>query len=141
MDKPLTPTLIQYLFGVAEILKTKQVARVRDIAEVCRVTGASVCNAMSRLAHQGYVHYRTREYITLTEKGRTQARLFEERCQVAERLLVELLHITPALAGKEARQLALCLSEETFCSIRLRLGAKDDISHPDAVWLSSHELK
>ncbi len=108
---------MNYLEGIAAILKEKQVARVRDIAAICKVKVPSACNALGRLSRLGYIHYKTGEYITLTATGLSITKKMEKRQQTIERFLFDILHMEADNAEQEARSLSLFISDQFYESI------------------------
>jgi len=70
----LTRSLEDYLETIYILIRDRKVARVKDIAAARDVKMSSVTPAMHRLDDLGYIVYRQREFIELTEKGEKLAR-------------------------------------------------------------------
>ena len=98
----LTVALEDYLETIYELIRDKQVARVRDIANIRKVKPGSVTPAMKRLADLDLVDYSQREYIRLTPKGLIEARKIFSKHKLLNRLFSELLRLPPEEAQKNA---------------------------------------
>ena len=98
----LTPALEDYLETIYQLVRTRKVARVKDIARARNVKAGSVSPAMRRLAALGLVKYRQREYIDLTPEGEVEARRVVSRHSVLHRLFHEVLRMDSDAADREA---------------------------------------
>jgi len=100
-----------YLETIYEILRTRKVARVRDIAETMGVRPASVTPAMKRLADKHLITYAKREYIELTEEGMTLARSTLAKHKLLARFFTDILGVKSDTAQRDA-----CLMEHHLSS-------------------------
>lgn len=92
--------------------ESNPVARVRDLAERLQVKSPSVVRAMQRLAEQGLVNYRRREFVTLTEHGKEKAQGLDQRHHVIEQFLKLALGMTENDAHEDAWKLRNELSHK-----------------------------
>jgi len=98
----LTPALEDYLETILELVQTRKIARVRDIADARSVKAGSVSPAMRRLADLGLIRYHQREYIDLTETGQEEAQRVMARHRVLRRFFAEVLRMDADAADREA---------------------------------------
>jgi len=109
----LTGSLEDYLETIYLLIRDRKVARVKDIAQARDVKMSSVTPAMHRLAELGFVVYRQREFIELTEKGEEVARKTMARHDLLVRFFHEFLRVSPENADKDACAIEHILSDET----------------------------
>ncbi len=110
----LTESLEDYLEIIYRLQHTKRVARVRDIAKEKNVKNSSVTSALNRLAKEGLVHYKAREFVDLTEVGREFAFRLHQRHTFLKRFLVDLLQVDPQTAEQDACQMEHAISVITL---------------------------
>jgi DtxR family Mn-dependent transcriptional regulator len=109
----LTGSLEDYLETIYLLIRDRKVARVKDIAEARDVRMASVTPAMRRLADLGYIIYRQREFIELTEKGEQVARKTMARHDLLVRFFRDVLRVSPENAENDACSMEHLLSDES----------------------------
>lgn len=105
----ITPALEDYLETIFEIISSKGVARVKDIAAIRNVKPGSVSPALKRLSESGYIIYNQGEFVTLTEKGSEIAVKTITRHKLLYRFLVDILHVDIENAERDA-----CLMEHSL---------------------------
>jgi len=110
----LTESLEDYLEIIFRLLLSNKVARVRDIAKAKNVQTSSVSSALTRLAREGLVEYKVREYVDLTEEGRAFAFRVHQRHVFLKRFLVDLLQVDPETAEVDACAMEHAISVETL---------------------------
>ncbi len=110
----LTESLEDYLEIIYQLLQTNKVARVRDIALAKDVKTSSVTSALNRLAKEGLVDYRAREYVDLTDAGREFAFRIYQRHLFLKRFLTELLQVDEATAEQDACSMEHFISVTTL---------------------------
>jgi len=110
----LTDALEDYLAIIFRLLLTNKVARVRDIAKAKNVQTSSVSSALTRLAKEGLVEYKVREYVDLTEEGRAFAFRVHQRHIFLKRFLVDLLQVDPETAEVDACAMEHVISIDTL---------------------------
>lgn len=98
----LSRSLEDYLETVFELVRDRQVARVKDIAEARGVKAGSVTPAMRRLADLGLVRHLRREAIELTPRGEEVARQVLSRHHLLARLFEEILDLPAVEAERVA---------------------------------------
>ena len=108
----ISETQEDYLETIYEILRTRKVARVRDIAETMGVRPASVTPAMKRLADKNLITYAKREYIELTEEGRDLARSTMAKHKLLARFFTDILGVESDTAQQDACFMEHHLSSE-----------------------------
>jgi DtxR family transcriptional regulator, Mn-dependent transcriptional regulator len=107
----ISGSLEDYLETIFRILGNSAVARVRDIADKMEVNPASVTPAMKRLAEMELVEYSKRNYITLTERGLSEARRIYTRHRLLSKFLSEVLGADPQDADSDACSMEHHLSD------------------------------
>lgn len=110
----LSESLEDYLEIILQLQQEKRVARVRDIAARKKVSNASVSNALSRLARDGYVLHEAHEFVELTERGAELARRVLRRHEFLERFLRDILLVSPERAEADACAIEHHVSAETL---------------------------
>jgi len=99
---PLSSTQEDYLEAISNLLATKGVARVRDVARRQKVRKSSVSSALRCLADKGLVNYEPYEVISLTPRGRKVAREITRRHDVIRRFLEDVLRVDSEKADVNA---------------------------------------
>jgi DtxR family Mn-dependent transcriptional regulator len=110
----LTPALEDYLETIYDLVRTRKVARVKDIAAARDVKAGSVSPAMRRLADLGLIRYHQREYIDLTEAGEVAARRVMSRHRILQRFFREVLRMEEGAADREACSIEHNLSNDAM---------------------------
>jgi len=110
----LSESLEDYLETIFRLLQKQKVARVRDIANAQDVKTSSVVSALQRLAREGLVEYRAREYVDLTAKGRQLAFRLYQRHNFLKRFLTDFLQVDPETAEKDACSIEHAISVLTL---------------------------
>ncbi len=110
----ITESLWDYLEIIFRLIAEKKVARVKDIAKEKGVSMASVNGAMKRLAEEGLINYKAREYIEFTAEGEQQARRMVLRHEFLTRFLTDILLVPGEIAEEDACAIEHHLSLETL---------------------------
>ncbi len=113
-DGPITESLEDYLETIYELIRDKQVARVKDIAKIRNVRMASVSPAMHRLRDLDLIVYNQREFIQLTPKGEQVARKVIAHHEILRRFLRDFLHVDKKIAEQDACQIEHHISDQTI---------------------------
>jgi len=92
----------EYLEALYLLYINKRIIRLKDLAERLNVKPASIVGYLEKLSQGGYVDYRKREYIKLTEKGFRAARKIYKRHIIIRKFLETLLDIPGELADEDA---------------------------------------
>ena len=113
MTTTLTPSLEDYLETIYLLQQNgAREARVRDIAADRSVKASSVTPALKRLAELGYLSYEQREFIRLTEQGKTAARRVYARHVLLFQFFHDILGMEENAAREEACGMEHALSDE-----------------------------
>ncbi len=110
----LTESLEDYLEVIFRLLQSQKVVRVRDIARVKSVKTSSVISALQRLDREGLLDYRQREYVDLTEEGRSLGFRLYQRHTFLKRFLTDFLQVDPEAAERDACLIEHSISVETL---------------------------
>ena len=117
----ISESLEDYLEVIHHLVAEKRVARVRDIAGRKGVKMSSVVGALRRLSTAGFVVYRARDFVEMTEQGEDLARRLVARHEFLTQFFVDLLGVEPGIAEEEACSVEHVLSPDTVVRLR-RLG-------------------
>lgn len=104
-DHRLTSSQEDYLEAIWDLVRQDGSARVRDIAERLAVAMPSVTVALKALASRGLVEYEPYQQVTLTRRGKGQARRITRRHEVLRGFLVEVLDVDDPVAEANACRL------------------------------------
>lgn len=110
----LSESLEDYLEIILQLQQEKRVARVRDIASRKGVSNASVSNALSRLARDGFVLHEAREFVELTDRGMELARRVLHRHAFLISFLRDVLQVSEDTAEADACAIEHHVSAETL---------------------------
>ncbi|ADB57227.1 metal-dependent transcriptional regulator [Archaeoglobus profundus] len=106
-----------YLEAIYELCREKGFTRVKDIAERLNVKPATVSEMLEKLSKGGYIIYRKRLFVALTEKGRKVARDVRERREILVKFLTAL-GIPKDIAEKDACTIEHVLHSETVKQLK-----------------------
>ena len=101
MTTDLSASLEDYIEAIFHIAKSKDGARVKEIARRLDVKKGSVTGALHSLADRGFINYTPYDVVTLTEKGRQAAGDVVLRHRTLSDFFVKVLSI-PADEADEA---------------------------------------
>jgi DtxR family Mn-dependent transcriptional regulator len=107
----LSSSLEDYLEAIFQIVREKQAARAKDIADRLSVGRSSVTGALKALAERELVNYAPYDIITLTDKGRTAAEEIVRKHEVLRDFFVKVLSIDESEADAAACKLEHAISE------------------------------
>lgn len=111
---PLSSSLEDYLEAIFHIVREKQAARAKDIADRLSVGRSSVTGALKALSERDLVNYAPYDIITLTDKGRTVAEEIVRKHEVLREFFVKVLSIEEGEADAAACKLEHTISETVF---------------------------
>lgn len=114
MVKKLSPNMEMYLKTILRLDEGTSSVRVKDIAEALGVTMPSVSEALGTLKSKGLVLHPSYGEVKLSAKGRRLAVGVNERFEVLQRFLVEVLKVKESVAEHEACEIEHVLGEDTF---------------------------
>lgn len=132
----LSPSLEDYLEIIFQLQQQGKVARVREIARLKDVKAASVSVALKRLAREGMVHHKAREFVELTERGVTLARKISERHEFLRRFLREILLIDAEVAEADACAIEHQISTQTLERMACFFQYLSSATEAEPAWLT-----
>jgi len=113
-EQNLSQTQEDYLKIILDLIGSKHVARIKEIALRKNVSMPTVTEAMHKLAHDGLINYSAHEFIELTTQGEQAAHQMTARHQFLKYFLQEILNIPAEIAHNEACLLEHHLSATTL---------------------------
>ncbi len=113
-EKPLTPTMEDYLETIFNLGKKKRNIRVRDIAKKLGVKMSTVTNMLKTLSQKGLIEYEKYEYLELTGKGSDVGNNIDQRHQILRRFLTDILKIDFDQADEDACKMEHAVSPSTL---------------------------
>jgi DtxR family Mn-dependent transcriptional regulator len=114
----LSPSMEDYLEAVLALIRTGQVARVRDIAGRLGVGMSSVSRALRALGAKGLVNYDPYQVVTLTDEGRRLGESVDRRHAVLGEFLTDVLGVAPAVAQANACRIEHAIDDEVLERLR-----------------------
>jgi len=91
-----------YLKIILDLINSRRVARVKEIAQRKNVSMPTVTEAMRKMAQDGLINYSAHEFIDLTTQGEQAAQMMTARHQFLRLFLEEILSIPSETANTEA---------------------------------------
>lgn len=107
--KSLSASLEDYLEAIFVLTGKAKVARSRDIADMLKVSRASVTGALRALKEKELINYKPYGYITLTDAGRSAAMEVDKKHHILKSFFTDVL----AVKGETA-QSAACKAEHVL---------------------------
>ena len=114
----LTASQEDYLEAILGLISNTGNARVRDIAERLDVANSSVTVALRSLAKRGLVNYEPYELVTLSDRGRAQARRVRRRHQELSDFLTGVLGVDEQTADASACAMEHAVGDGVMHSLR-----------------------
>ncbi len=106
-----------YLEAIYELCNRRGFTRVKEIAEKLKVKPATVSEMLEKLSKEGYVIYRKRLFVTLTDKGKEVARDVKERREILVKFLTTL-GVPRNIAEEDACTIEHVLHPETVKQLK-----------------------
>ncbi len=103
-----------YLEAMYKLQQKGKMVRVRDLAKMLGVKPPTVIEELKHLSQQGYIEYKKREYIKLTEKGERIAKAILRRHKILREFLKEILMVPEEVAEEDACYMEHGLHEITL---------------------------
>jgi len=122
-----------YLKTIYNLESKNGAARTGDIAKVLKITPGSVTNTLEVLEGKGLVAREPYKGVKLTEEGRALALSVFRRHRLAEKLLMDVLHVDWAQSHEEACRLEHSISEQVANSIQKTLGNPQTCPHGNPI--------
>ena len=101
----VSASLENYLEAIFHIIKEKQAARAKDIAQRLQLKGSSVTRALRVLAERDLINYAPYDIITLTPKGKRIAKDVVNRHETLSKFFTKVLLLDEGTAEKSACEL------------------------------------
>jgi len=118
---PYGKRLEDCLEAIYILQKKKKVVRVRDLAAMLHVRPSTVVGFLDRLVKGGYIEYKKREFIKLTQKGeKVASRIYEDHIKLKE-FLRKVLMLPDDIAEEDACYIEHGVHRETMSRISLFL--------------------
>ena len=117
MTKILTSGLEDYVEAIFLLQLEKGVARVKDVAQMLKVTKASVVGALKILQDKGLIVHEKYGYIELTQKGILKAEEIYRKHKNLCSFFTEILKVDLEQAEKDACGIEHHISERTLRSL------------------------
>jgi Mn-dependent DtxR family transcriptional regulator len=102
-----------YLEAICVLSKSNGAVRSIDVAKYLAVTKPSTFKAMQILADAGYITKENYGTINLTPSGQKVANGILEKHNALRKLLVDVLHVSPENAERDACSIEHIISDET----------------------------
>jgi len=106
-----------YLEAIYELCKKEGFTRVKEIAESLNVKPSTVSEMLDKLSREGYVVYRKRLYVSLTDKGKKVAKMVKERRETLVKFL-KTLGVPEDIAKTDACTIEHVLHRETVNQLK-----------------------
>ncbi len=106
-----------YLEAIYELCKEKGFTRVKDIAASLNVKPPTVSEMLEKLSKEGYIVYRKRLYVSLTDKGKEVAKMVKERRKTLVKFL-KTLGVPEDIAETDACTIEHVLHAETVNQLK-----------------------
>ena len=116
-NKPYSESLEDYLEAIF-VFGGENVKSI-DLAKHLNVSRASVNRAVNTLIDKGLVNKELYGEISLTEKGKTTSRRVLRKHKILRRFLIDVLHVSPEVADREACGIEHVISEDTANKIEI----------------------
>ncbi|RLI85973.1 MAG: metal-dependent transcriptional regulator [Archaeoglobales archaeon] len=123
-----------YLEAIYELCKNRGFARVKEIAVYLNVRPATVSEMLEKLSREGYVIYRKRLFVALTEKGKEVAMDVRERRETLVKFLTAL-GIPKDIAERDACTIEHILHPETVKQLKNFVKFIEDCPAVSPKWL------
>ena len=114
MNKKLSPNMEMYLKTILRLGFDNNPVRVKAIAESMGITMPSVSEALRTLKTKGLVLHPTYGEVKLSVRGRRLAEGVNDRFEVLQRFLVDILQVDESVAALEACEIEHVVGKGTY---------------------------
>ncbi|MCZ6767273.1 MAG: metal-dependent transcriptional regulator [bacterium] len=114
MVKKLSSNMEMYLKTILRLGNRGGAVRVKDIAAKMEVTMPSVSEALRTLKTKGLVLHPSYGEVKLSARGRRVAEGVNDRFEILQRFLVEVLQVDERTAAHEACEIEHVVGDDTF---------------------------
>ena len=122
MDRPISPSMEDYLETIHLLGIERGNVRVKDIAIRMRISRASVSGAMNHLEKQGLVSHPRYNGVRLTAEGIGRAEAIYERHRIIRHFLKDILGLAEDVADRDACRIEHNIGPETFLRMKRFVG-------------------
>ncbi len=137
MSRILSETLEMYLKTILILERSYSPVRVKQIADERGVSAASVTEAIGTLQERGLILHKAYQGVRLSAEGRRVAEKIENRFEVLQHFLTDVLGVDPAIGRRDACEIEHVASAETMDRLEAflayvahcRLNVSEVISH------------
>lgn len=127
--KKISRSLEDYLEAIHILIEQHDVARASGIAELLKVSRASVTGALKNLSELGLINYSPYSLISLTDKGIALGENIHHRHTVLKKFFIDVLSLPSPDAEEAACSIEHSVNEDILQ--RLILLGKTFDEHPD----------
>lgn len=117
----MTQSLEDYLEVIGNLNNENNNPRVKDIAEILKVSKPSVHTALHQLEDRGMITHEHYGAIRMTETGVLRYHEIKHRHDTLKAYLIQILHVSEKNAEHDACDMEHRLSEETFSKFEAAL--------------------
>lgn len=141
--KELTESLEKYLLAIYEIAKTKDMVKVKDVAQYLKIGGPSTAEAVKTLAEREFVSYVPYGEIKITSKGTKTIEDKIYRRNTISNFLNQVLDIDENTANSDARAIEYSMTEDVLDKFVFFLNFMEQCTCKEPKWIKSckHNLK
>ncbi len=113
----LSDSLGRYMLAIHDLSVERRVARSKDIAEIVGVSRPSVTGALQKLDKAGFINYEPYGYVSLTERGETEARKLLLKHRATQDFLQVCLGLPESRATEVAAEIEQHLPSDVLCRL------------------------
>lgn len=113
----MTQSLEDYLEVIGNLNEKNNNPRVKDIAEILKVSKPSVHTALHQLENKGMITHEHYGAITITKIGAKRYSAIKHRHDTLKQYLIQVLGVSAENAEKDACEMEHKMSNETFSKI------------------------
>lgn len=114
MVKQQSPSMEDYLEGIAMLAKERGVVRVTTLSKALGVKKPSVISALKKLSKKGLIKHERYGYVELTAEGGKIAEDVCGRHEALGKFLIEILGVDPDTAWEDACEMEHFISPVTL---------------------------
>ena len=131
--KKLSPNMEMYLKTILRLGRENKPVRVKAIAESLTITMPSVSEALRSLKEKGLVVHPSYGEVKLSASGRRLAEGIDDRFEVLQRFLSDVLRVDENVAAEEACEIEHVVGQDTLTRLTAFLdyltNCRKDLSH------------
>ena len=140
-ESQLSDSQEDYLETIFHLVKENSVARVKDIAQRMNVNMSSVTGALKNLTVLKMIEYEPYHYVTLTSKGKAEAKRIVRKHDVLSTLLTRVLSISPEEAEHNACRMEHAIDKHVLDRLVVFIQFVEQCPHHQKEWLEAFEKR